>query len=232
MRHVIVVQHVPPEGIGSIAHSLKAADIKAQTCEIFAGHAVPQAINGAAGVIIMGGPMGVYEQDRHPFLTHELNLLRSALDANKPILGICLGSQLLAAALGSRVYPGRQKEIGWHEVKRSDAAKADKLFSDAPDAFQAFHWHGDVFDVPQGAVPLLSSELTPCQAFRFGAAAYGLLCHLEVTQTTVAAMAETFGDELISVGGNGRTIIKKTARNLPSLQTISRRVFDQWVGLL
>ena len=232
MRHVIVVQHVQPEGLGCIANSLKAANIETKSCEIFSGHAVPQALHGAAGVIIMGGPMSVYEQDRHPFLTHELNLLRSALDANKPILGVCLGSQLLAAALGSRVYPGQQKEIGWHEVRRSDAAKADRLFSNAPDAFQAFHWHGDMFDVPQGAVPLLSSELTPCQAFRFGAAAYGLLCHLEVTQTTVAAMAEMFGDELASVGCSGRTIIKNTARNLPSLQNISRRVFDEWAGLL
>jgi GMP synthase (glutamine-hydrolysing) len=126
----------------------------------------------AAGLIVMGGPMGVYEEARFPFLRRERNLIERALADRVPVLGICLGSQLLASALGAPVRKGLRKEIGWHPVYLEDAAGDDPLFRETPVEFDAFHWHGDVFDLPTGAVRLAHSSLTEYQAFRYGENAY------------------------------------------------------------
>src|SRR5581483_10588698 len=138
-------------------------------------------------------------------------------EAEKPVLGVCLGSQLLAAALGSNVRPSGRQEIGWYQVALSVEPKDDSLFSDAPPMFQAFHWHGDIFDLPAGAVPLASSRMTPLQAFRYGNNAYGLLFHMEVTPEIAGSMVKGFSDELAREGIDPQTIIQRTDEYLPEL---------------
>src|SRR4029453_12808101 len=135
------------------------------------------------------------EGDQYPHLRHELRLIETALRHNVPILGICLGSQLLAATLGARVYPGQQKEIGWYPITLKDNASQDRLWHEIDCRFTALHWHGDVFDLPPGAVSLASSALTEHQAFRYGDRAYGLLFHLEVTPSQLQEMVQTFQGE-------------------------------------
>ena len=145
------------------------------------------------------------------------------------MLSICLGSQLLAHALGASVRPGAEKEIGWHEVTLTDAATEDPLFKDVAPSFTAFHWHGDVFDVPDGAVSLAHSAQTTHQAFRYGAHAYGLLFHLEVTPSLVASMTRAFADELAAEGLDGAAIRDAARAHTDSLSAIADTVFGRWV---
>lgn len=175
--------------------------------------------------------MGVSEQDRHPFLSDEMRLIEQALKADRPILGVCLGSQLLAATLGAQVVRAASKEIGWHRVTLAPAAKEDRLWSGVKPSFVAFHWHGDVFEVPQGAVVLASSTATACQAFRYGERAYGLLFHLEVTQEVIKKMAKTFAGELWEARVAADRLIRETQAHLPDLHRVGHAVFNRWAGL-
>lgn len=232
MRTVLVLQHAACETLGTIADTLRRASVRTTCIRTFAGDSIPAHMGEAVGLILMGGPMGVYEQDQYPFLADEIRLIERALAEGKPILGVCLGSQLLAAALGARVRKGPQKEIGWFPVTLTEAARADALFADVPPSFIAYHWHGDVFDCPSGAVSLARSELTECQAFRYGANAYGLLFHLEVTAPLIAEMVRTFAAELHEAGLSGEEILRRATQHLPELERIGQTVFHAWTRLL
>ncbi len=145
---------------------------------------------------------------------------------------MCLGSQLLAATLGAEVKSGAQKEIGWHPVTLTQYAATDALWKELPARFTAYHWHGDVYDLPQGAVSLASSELTPCQGFLYGSNAYGFLFHMEVTEKIIKNMVAEFQDELEEQCITAGSIIQKTQDYLSALQTVGGRVFRRWVKLL
>lgn len=229
---VLVLQHVPCETPGVIGEVLSAESISTEIVRIFEGKKVPDELEEAAGIVIMGGPMGVYEQNRHPFLRQEIRLIEEALKKEKPILGICLGSQLLASALGARVKPGKQKEIGWYPVRLAKSAKTDPLWSGANDSFTAYHWHGDVFELPRGAVSLASSALTQCQAFRYGKNAYGFLFHMEVTEKIIRDMVRTFAAELDAEALDGAAIIRRAKAHLPRLSRIGSKVFRRWAGFV
>ena len=196
MPRSIVLQHVACETPGLIGVELERGGVSLDFVRTFAGDPVPRDLGDAAGLLVMGGPMGVYETDRHPHLRDEIGLIERALAARIPVLGVCLGSQLLAAALGARVAPGPRKEIGWFPVTLTDEAADDPLWRGVAREFVGYHWHGDRFDLPDGAVPLASSALTPLQAYRHGPNAYGILFHMEVTVEIVAAMVETFAAEV------------------------------------
>lgn len=235
MATLLVLQHNPCETLGLLEQVLSASGLRAEYVRPFDGQEVPRRLQGHAGLVALGGPMGVYEQARYPWLAAELHLIDRALKDGAPILGICLGSQLLAAALGAQVRRGPRKEIGWHEVRLSAPAAADGLWSTVSGgggAFTAFHWHGDVFDLPAGAASLASSAATACQAFVHGGNAYGLLFHMEVTERVVAGMVRAFGDELREAGVDGAAILDGTARHLPALHRVGRPVFQAWAGLV
>jgi GMP synthase (glutamine-hydrolysing) len=231
MKSVVVLQHAASENLGTIEDTLTAAGVAHQYVRAFDGQPVPREAGDSSGLFVMGGPMGVYETDRFPFLLQELELIRAFLKAERPILGVCLGSQLLAAALGATVRKGRQKEIGWYPVTLSAASRADAVWSGQPERFVAYHWHGDVFDLPKGAVNLAASEITPVQAFRFGACAYGLLFHLEVTQGHIRGMLDEFAGEIQQEGLSPAGILGEGKTLLPPLQAIGAAVFRRWIAL-
>jgi GMP synthase (glutamine-hydrolysing) len=226
MTSLLVLQHAPCEHPGAIADALPG--IALHTIRADLGHPVPKELGNADGLIVMGGPQSVYEQDKFPHLRDELHLIEDALRREKPILGVCLGSQLLAAALGARVYPGKQKEIGWFDVTLCD----DPLWGNAPRQFTALHWHGDVFDLPRGAKLLASSALTPHQAYRYGKNACALLFHLEMTAPQIAEMVTLFADELHQAGSDARAILTGAKKHLPTLRPIAATVFSAWKDLL
>ncbi len=228
---ILVLQHVAQEPPSGIADAIEAAGGRTQVVRVDAGAPVPASIEGQAGLVVMGGPMGVYEMDRYPHLRSELRLIEDALARGVPVLGICLGSQLLAAALGARVRPGPQKEIGWYPVLLEPPAAEDRLFAGTPASFQALHWHGDVFDLPAGAVPLARSRMTAVQAFRSGASAYGILFHPEVTGPQLAGMGAAFAGELAQTGIAPADLLQGWSTHGAALQAVGEHLFGRWMGL-
>jgi GMP synthase (glutamine-hydrolysing) len=225
-----VLQHHPAENLGLIADALEEAALAWQYVRVFDGHPIPKDMKGAGGLVVMGGPEAVYHLDRYPYLRDEIALIENALKENRPILGVCLGSQLLAAALGATVRRGESKEIGWHRVRLSDTAMNDRLMRGSPPEFIAAHWHGDVFDLPSGAVALASSDKTPLQAFRHGDKAYGLLFHAEMTAGILAALVGEFRDGLKRVGIDSDAILAEAPSHLPALERIGGAIFSRWAG--
>jgi GMP synthase (glutamine-hydrolysing) len=230
MAKIWVLQHHPVETLGTIAEALASAALAWQYVRPFTGQPVPSDMKGAGGLVVMGGPMGVYEQDRYPFLREEMRLIEAAVKERKPVLGVCLGSQLLAAALGAKVAKSPGKEIGWRPVRLGAAARDDRLFRGVPQSFVALHWHGDVFELPSGAVALASSDKTDCQAFQYGDKAYGLLFHIETTPEIVAGMVRAFAAELDEAAVDGEKITADADRYLPGLESIAATVFSRWAA--
>ncbi len=183
-----VFQHVPFEGPANIARWAEGRGFPVAATRLYAGEELPP-LDAFDCLVVMGGPMGVYDEAQYPWLAHEKRFLERALSAGKRVVGVCLGSQLLAEVLGGRVYRNAHREIGWHSVRRARDAERSAPGSILPAEFLAFHWHGDAFDLPPGALHLLSSECTANQAFEYGKA-LGLLCHLEVSPESAAAMVE------------------------------------------
>jgi GMP synthase (glutamine-hydrolysing) len=160
----------------------------------------------------MGGPMAVYEMDLHPFLMDEAEIIGQFIGSDRHVLGICLGAQLVAHVLGSRVYPGGEKEIGWYRVAISPEGMADPFLSalslDGRACAEVFQWHGDTFDLPERAVRLASSDLFPNQAFRYSDRVYGLQFHVEVTPAIVAGWLEhQEGLDLQGINAESRRIV-------------------------
>ncbi|MGH9374702.1 MAG: type 1 glutamine amidotransferase [Terriglobia bacterium] len=232
IKKVVAIQHAECETPGLIEEALKAKGYSIESVRSFLGHPVPKEMGEAKGLIVMGGPMGVYESAGNPFLRDEMRLIERALHEGKPVLGVCLGSQLLAAALGSRVRKGAQKEIGWHAVTLAEHAREDPLLKGADPSFVAYHWHGDVFDVPAGAASLASSARTECQAFRYNRNAYGFLFHMEVTPEILKGMLHAFRKEIEEEHLSADEIARGAAENLDRLKIIGRSVFSRWAGLL
>ena len=227
MAKIWVMQHHAVENLGNIAEALEGAALAWQYVRTFEGQPVPKDMKGAGGLILMGGPQSVYDDAaQFPSLKDEMRLIESALKDNRPVLGVCLGSQMLAAALGAKVYKAAHREIGWHPVRLTAEAKNDHLLADVPERFTAFHWHGDVFDLPRDAVALASSDISPIQAFRHGDKVYGFLCHLEVSETSVHAMVREFTDE--AKHASLRADILGGIDNVEPLTEIAESVFGRW----
>lgn len=190
----LVLQHVPHEHPGLIAHYAAEKGVRLDTVELWKPYKIPQARDYDA-LVIMGGPMSVYEdRDAYPSKDDELQAIRSAIDERIPTIGLCLGSQLLAHALGARVYPNavngkKVKEIGYYNVDLTADGAKDPLFRGFPSPMKVLQWHGDAFDLPQDAKLLATSALCSNQAFSYGNA-YGLLFHLEFTPEMVEKQIE------------------------------------------
>src|SRR5258706_1457472 len=214
---VLVLQHVENEGSAAIGDALRARGLEERVVRIHRGDPVPEGLRDARALLVMGGPMGVYEADRYPHLRDEIRLIQSAIRAGAPILGVCLGSQLLAAALGARVTQGPQREIGWREVQLREAAREDALFRGCPSTFTPIHWHGDIFELPPGATALASSAQTEHQAFRASEHAWGILFHLEMRVAEVTAMAATFAEDIASAGMRPASILEPAAARAADL---------------
>jgi len=188
-----VLQHVPFEGPAAIAGWAAIQGMPVSAVRLYEGEALPE-LSAFDMLAVMGGPMSVNDEAQYPWLGPELACVRDAIGAGKAVLGVCLGAQMIAKALGANVYPAKQKEIGWFPVERT--ARRHALFDGIPASFMAFHWHGETFDLPAGAVHLAQTAAVPNQAFAAGSRVLGLQFHMEATPASVKDLLNHAGDEI------------------------------------
>jgi GMP synthase-like glutamine amidotransferase len=202
MATCLVVEHAAAESSYAIGEAVRSAGVSLERCRVHAGEGPPRDAAGCDGLIVMGGPMSAGSDAGFATRRAEVALIEDAMVRGIPVLGVCLGAQLLAVAAGAAVYPGaRGLEVGWAPITLSPGADDDPLFAGLPPSWTVLHWHGDTFDLPQGAVHLASSERYTNQAFRFGGNAWGVQFHIEVDRAAVEAFALAFPDEAATVTG-------------------------------
>lgn len=189
------LQHVPFEDLGSMQQVLEEKGHQLSATHLYKTSNFP-AIADFDWLIVMGGPMGIYDENTYPWLAAEKHFIREAIEAGKIVVGICLGAQLIADVLGAKVYANKNKEIGWFDIQRSAGLDNTVLAQAIPKTFKAFHWHGDTFDIPEGAVPFGSSEACKNQGFILNNRILGLQFHLETTADSASRLIEHCADEL------------------------------------
>jgi GMP synthase (glutamine-hydrolysing) len=234
MNHVLVIQHVPHETLGTFEPAFKAAGLILRPLKAYDPRAAWPPITDVDGLVAMGGPQSACELAKYPYLKREVALLRQAVDAGRPVLGVCLGAQLLAAALEAKVTKNPQKEIGWYPLMREPGADGDPMWDIFGQTETVFQWHGDAFALPPGAVQLASSPLCAQQAFRYGTSAYGLQFHVEVTAPTIRLWLQQNAAELASLRGviDPAAIRSQSPVHLARLAELSRHIATAFCALV
>ena len=232
---LVVVQHLFCESPGAYDTELDRRGVQREVVEIDTGDKLPD-WNEFDGIIAMGGPMSVNDEDDHPWLVDEKRWVADAVRAGKPFFGACLGVQLLASALGAPVYPLAQAEVGLLPVIRTQEGEVDAVIGGLADPLVTLQWHGDTFDLPDGGVLLASSPAAPNQAFRFGDAAYGIQFHLEVTPEMAeqwasvpeysAALTATLGEE------GGKAFLADAVERHDELGGQAQLLIGAWLDLI
>jgi GMP synthase (glutamine-hydrolysing) len=235
MKKLLVFQHVPHEILGTLNPLLKRAGFRIRYVN-FARHPdVQPSLDGYDGLVVLGGPMSVNDADRLPHLRTEMKLIEDAMKRNLPVLGICLGAQLIAKTLGSGVYVNKEKEIGWYDVSPTDHAERDPLLRAFQKTEKIFQWHGETFDIPQTGLHLAFSSLCANQAFRYGANVYGFQFHLEVDEGMIHRWLRVGEnrDEIAALGGkiDPDRIHTETPTHITRLNQLSDCIFGEFIKL-
>ena len=235
MRKLLVCQHVPHEILGTLNPLLKRAGFRIRYVNFGRHPDAHPSLDGYDGLVVLGGPMSVYDDHRLPHLAVEMKLIEAALQRNLPILGICLGAQLIARTLGARVYANHTKEIGWYDVSPSTHAELDPLLSEFEDTEKIFQWHGDTFDTPKRAVHLASSRTCGNQAFRYRANVYAFQFHLEVDEPMILRWLKVAENrrEIASLHGDidPDEIHAETEHHIERMHELSDHVFGEFINL-
>lgn len=231
MNPVAIFRHARSEGPGFLADFLEVRHIPWQLIRIDAGDALPPGVRPYSGLVFMGGPMSV--NDDLPWIVPMLSLILEAVAADVPVLGHCLGGQLMARALGGSVGRNPVKEIGWGEVQVADNAAARRWFGDLR-AFNAFHWHGETFSLPSGAQGILSGSHCAHQAFAFGKH-LGLQCHVEMTAAMVREWCALGAEEMAAAATSpgvqrADQMFERLDERVLALNQVAQTVYERWIG--
>ena len=220
-QQVIILEHVPNEKAGTILNFLNQEKIPFREVRLFEeGFELPP-IDSARALVVMGGPMNVGEEDKHPFLKVENRFIQEAVQKGVPFLGICLGAQLLAKALGAKVYKAKRPEIGWDDVSLTGEAKADRLLGTVSGAnLKVLQWHEDTFDLPVNSTLLASSAVVPNQAYRYKDRFYGLQFHLEANRPML--------EDWFKNKPELQKILSEYDAYKSELDQITRRIYDRF----
>jgi GMP synthase-like glutamine amidotransferase len=230
MDEVLVFQHDPFEELGFFAEILEKQGAEYRLIRLFHGETPNEEWKDVSALIILGGPMGADEEESFPFLRWEKRIIRAAIDEGVPILGISLGSQLIATALGTPVFHGPVKEIGWSPIALTPHGQVDSLLGYLPENATVFQWHGDGFELPPGAIKLASSPHYSTQAFRVGKTIYGLQFHLEVTPRMIERWIEERSKDLaLAPYVLPDKIIADTQSYAPTLKYYAERFLSEFV---
>jgi len=223
-----VLQHVEFEGPAAVVDWAAGREFPFRVFHLYRDTALPS-LSDFDMLTVMGGPMSANDEARLGWLGPEIALVREAIAADKTVLGICLGAQIIAKALGARVYPGSDREIGWFPVQRTGS---HPFFDGLPDSFTPFHWHGETFDLPHEARLLAQSKITETQAFAVGQRVLGLQFHMEATEESVRALLRGAAHEI----GHGvfeqqAGTILASLNHCASLRPLLDTVLDRWTAL-
>lgn len=226
----IVLRHAQAEGLGLLANALRDLGIHNRYLDVARGDGLPRDVRSVGGVIVLGGAMGAYETEQHPFLKAEADFIEKAIEAGRPVLGVCLGAQMIAQVLGARVYAGDRREVGWAPVQLTDDGKDDSLFAGLGDSFTVFHLHGDTYELPPDAVNLAQSSLYEQQAFRWGDTVYGFQFHLEFTEPMIARLVgEPQSQQYITAAGvDPKQLMAETPQRVAGLADVAPEVFRRY----
>ena len=248
-RTVLILRHMPQESAGTLENALSGAGLRVRYVDLFREVPDKLPLDEASGLVVLGGPMNVDEVDRYPFLKLDVQWIQQAIEIKLPLMGICLGAQLLAKALGARVYKNPVKEIGWYPIEWLPAAGDDPLFTrgwyphylratgadpscTAPPTALIFQWHGDTFDLPRGAVLLARGSSCQNQAFRWGTNAYGLQFHIEMTAAMIDDWLEKGGEsEVVAAGMTPQAIRELTPLFLAWMQPLAAEIFGRFAQM-
>lgn len=225
MKKVLCIQNISCETLGTLENTFRSDGFAIENVDGQAGE-FPKAL-GYSAIVVLGGPMAVY--DNLPYLQKEQELIKDAIKNNIPVLGICLGSQLIAQATGGKVHKGAKKEIGWHDVLISPAGKDDVFFGIKQQNMRVFQWHGDTYDLPSNAAVLAYSDLYP-QAFRVGSAV-GIQFHLEVNDSLIKDWIKEYDSEVKSEKMDSRNILPKTG-DIDQLTEKCQRVYRNFAKMI
>jgi GMP synthase (glutamine-hydrolysing) len=226
------LQHVPFEGPGHLATWAQRKGYALSSTKLWQETDFPQ-LDEFDGLFILGGPMNVYEVDHYPWLASEQQFIARAITSHMPILGVCLGAQLLAVVLGGLVTQNLETEIGWFPVELAPAGRGSSLFHDFPDSFMAFHWHRDCFSIPPGAVRAARSKACRQQAFVFEERVVGLQFHLESTERSIAALTHHCGADVESGQiVQDRYAIHRCAAHVPTAHLLLDGLLDRLQSLM
>jgi len=231
MKPIAIFRHAAAEGPGYLAEFLDMQQIPWRLIAIDAGDTVPHSAEAYSGLVFMGGPMSV--NDALPWIAPALALIREAVAGDIPVLGHCLGGQLISKALGGTVSRNPVKEIGWGEVTVADNEAARNWFG-AVQNFQAFHWHGETFSLPQGATLLLSSAYCTNQAWAIGKH-LALQCHVEMTAAMIVSWCEIGADEIAAASASpavqsAAEMRRQMAEELPRLREVATQLYTKWIA--
>ena len=235
MKKLLVLQHVAHELLGTLNPLLKRVGFRIRYVN-FARHPnTKPSLDGYDGLIVLGGPMSVNDAIRLRHLTTELKLIEEAMRRDIPVLGICLGAQLIAKALGAAVYRNPEKEIGWYDVSPTDHASSDPLLMELQKTEKIFQWHGETFDIPKSTSHLAFSPLCANQAFRYGTKVYGFQFHMEVDAPMIHRWLKVVDNRIEISNLHGAEhidfIYSETPRHIGRLGEISDRVFGAFIDL-
>ena len=230
---ILVFQHVPYEPLGTLDPLLKESGFRIRYVNFGRDPHTRLSLDKYAALIVLGGPMNADQIDTHPNLITEVEMLRDALARNMSVLGICLGAQLLAKALGGSVHRNPTREIGWYDVELSEEGRADPVLSAFAATQEVFQWHEDGIELPEGSALLARSPASDVQAFRWGEHAYGFQFHLEADESlierwlTVSSHQATLDEEAGSIDPDA--IRARTRQSIDKLQALSRLTFQRWI---
>ena len=235
MAKLLVCQHVPYEPLGTLDPKLRSSGLRIRYVNFGRDPHARPTLDGYAGVVILGGAMNVDEVERHPHLATEVELIREALDREMPVVGICLGAQLIAKSLGAGVRAAMRREVGWHDVTLSDEGSSDPLLGHLGRSARLFQWHRDVFDLPPGAISLGSSERCAHQALRYRSNVYGFQFHLEVDEPLIERWLRVPVHrqdlEAVAEEVDPDAIRRETRERISEHRQTAARIFDEMVRL-